>query len=518
MSKTAKRSVLAILMIIIITLATKLLGFVRDIYIGQIFAGAPRATDIYFSSLGLATISFLSIGSAIVITTIPLIINLRNNENKDKVLSGVFTYLLLFSVLGGAIYFFFSEQIVNIFFGDYSIEEKILASNNLKILSITLIYICITYFNIAILQANEEYKIPALISIPYNLLIIGFLFFIGNKKGLQPLVIATMLGWLLQMLLTVPKTLKFAEFKFRPNLKNTDGLVFPALLGIIPVMLIYLTAQGNINIAYSFLAGFDGGATIYYYGQTMFQAIATIIVYAIGAVMFPKFSIALNEDRQSFFSSVSQVGQSVIVLMLPITICLLLFSQPIVEIFFLRGDFTVDNAQATANTLKILSLYMIAYGFLDILNRGYFTLGDKKTPIFGTITILATSFIFNYIFIEIMNLSEYFVAVSTVIAYFTGVSISSILFSKKYGNLGVRNILKSFAKALIAGICMIIVQLILHNLFGKNLSEINVIYKLIVLAIEGITVVLVYVGVLVLLKEKNLYEFIIRLKNKNNNK
>ncbi len=514
MSKNSKRTVFTILMIIIINLATKLLGFVRDAYLWQVFDPIPELPT-YFVSLNLTTLSFLSLGSALVVTTIPLIINLRGNENKDKVLSGILTYLLVFSLIGITIFYIFSGVIIRVFYSDLPSDLAVYTTSNIRILSVTLLFIVITYFNIALLQSNEEYRIPAMISIPYNILIIIFLFFIGNTKGVTSLVLVTMFGWFLQMLLTIPKTLKFAEFKFRPTFKNTDGLVISTLVGIIPIMLVYLTTQANIAIANSFLVSSPDDVSIYYYGQLMFSAIGQIIVYAIGAVMFPKFSITFNDNKKEFFNLVSQVGQSIIVLMLPITIGLLLFSQPIVEIIFLQGDFPVDLAQKTANMLKILSLYLIAYGFLDILNRGYYTLNDKKTPIIGTGAILTSSLIFNYIFINILDLNLYFVGLSTVISYFIGVAVSSILFSKKYGNLGVRNILKSFVKSMIAALCMIITQVILHKLFGKTLSDINVLFKILVLCIEGLSVVLVYVGVLMLLKEKNLYEFIIRLKNKN---
>ncbi len=516
MSKNCKRTVFTILTIIIINLATKLLGLVRDFYMGQVYSAQQPELDTYLVGLNLATLTFLSLGASIIITTIPLIINLRGKENKDKVLSGILTYLLLISFIGIAIYCVFSDTIINIFVGNFNNDQQLLAASNIRILSFTLLFIVITYFDIAILQSNEEFRIPTMISIPYNILILIFLFFVGNNnKNITLLVIVTTLGWFLQMALTIPKTIKFAEFKFRPTLKNTDGLVFKTLLGLIPIILVYMTTQANIAIANSFLASFTGGVSVYYYGQMMFAAIATIIVYAIGAVMLPKFSITINENKQEFFNTVSQVGQSIIILMLPITICLILFIQPLLEIFFSSGAFPLELAEKSANMLKILSMYLIAYGFLDILNRAYYTLDDKKTPIIGTVTILTSSFVFNYIFINILDLNIYFVGLSTVISYFIGVAVSSILFSKKYGNLGVKNILKSFLKALAAAACMIITQVILHKLFGKSVSDINIVYKLLVLVIEGLSVVLVYLAVLMLLKEKNLYEFIIRLKNKN---
>ncbi len=318
------------------------------------------------------------------------------------------------------------------------------------------------------------------------------------------------------MAITIPTTVKVAKFKFRPTLKNVDGQVYKMLFGLAPVVLVYLTTQANITIANYFLTRFEGGSvTAFYYAQMLFIAIVTIIVYAISAVMFPKFNKTIKDNRVEFFSNLSQVAQSIIVLMLPITICLILFSQPIVEIIFLRGDFTIDNAQLTANLLKILSIYMIAYGFLDVLNRGYFTLDDKKTPIVATCTILASSFVLNFIFVNILNLEVYSIALSTVIAYFIGALVSALLFSKKYGNLGIRKIIKSFLKALVACIAMFSIYLILHSAFGDEFSKVNIFAKLIVLCIEGVSVMLAYVGVLLLLKEKNLYEFISKAKNKN---
>lgn len=514
MSKNQKRTVFTILMIIIINVATKLLGFVRDAYIGQVFAQLP-SLDTYFVSLNLTSLTYLSLGSAIVIATIPLIINTRNNENRDKILSGVLTYILSFAILGVLFYSCFSGLIVDLFASGFDAELKAVTSSNIRTLSVTLILVCITYFNIALLQSNEKYKVAAMISIPYNLITIFAVFIFGTSKGISSLVYATALGWVFQMLMTVPQMLKVSEFKFRPNFKNTDGMVFSTLLGLIPIILVYMTTQANVTIANSFLTKFEGGSvTAYYYAQMMFVAIVTIIVYAISAVMFPKFSIAINENKQEFFNALSQVVQSVVVLMLPITICLLLFSQPIVEIIFLRGSFTIETAQETANLLKIISLYMIAYGFLDILNRGYFTLNDKKTPIFSAITIIGTNFLLDYIFINVLHFGFYFVALSTVIAYFIGVSASAILFSKKYGNLGVRNILKSFSKGFIGAIAMIVVYAIMHITFGARVSGINDICKFLVMAIEGLSVVATYLVALILLKEKNSYEFIQRLINK----
>ncbi len=514
MSKNQKRAVFTILMIIILNVATKLLGFVRDAAIGSTYAQIPEL-DTYFLSLTLTSFTYLSLGSAIVISTIPLIISTKDKDNRDEILSGVLTYLIAISVVGFIVYTTFTDVFVRIFASGFDDQLAAVTASNIKYLAITLLFITITYFNIALLQANGQFRIPALISVPYNLLILVFLMTFGSSYGITPLVIVTSIGWLLQLLFTVPTTLKVASFKFRPNFKNTDGLVYATLIGLIPIMFVYLTTQANISIANSFLTKFEGGSvSAYYYAQMLFTGIVTIIVYAISAVMFPKFNESINNDRALFFKDLSQVGQSVIVLMLPISICLILFSQPLVEIIFLRGDFTLDNAQLTANLLKILAIYMIAYGFLDVLNRGYFTLKDKKVPVIATAVILITSTTLNYVFINVLDLSVYYVAVSTVLSYYVGVAVSAIIFSRKYGNLGVKNILRSFAKAVVGAVCMVVVQYGLHMAFGAKLSEINNIYKIIVLGIEGLSVVAVYVIVLFLLKEKNLYEFIIRLKNK----
>ncbi len=514
MSKNQKRAVFTILMIIILNVGTKLLGFVRDAAIGSTYAQVPEL-DTYFLSLTLTSFTYLSLGSAIVISTIPLIISTKDKDNRDEVLSGVLTYLIAISVIGFIIYTTFTDVFVKIFANGFDEHLSAVTATNIKYLAITLLFITITYFNIALLQANGQFRIPALISVPYNLLILVFLLTFGASLGITALVIVTSVGWLLQLLFTAPTTLRVARFKFRPNFKNTDGLVYGTLLGLIPIMFVYLTTQANISIANSFLSKFEGGSiSAYYYAQMIFTGIVTIIVYAISAVMFPKFNESINDNRALFFKDLSQVGQSVIVLMLPISICLILFSQPLVEIIFLRGEFTIYNAQLTANLLKILAIYMIAYGFLDVLNRGYFTLKDKKVPVIATAAILITSTTLNYLFINVLELSVYFVAVSTVLSYYVGVAISAIVFSKKYGNLGVKNILKSFAKAVVGAVCMVIVQYILHMAFGAKVSDINIIYKILVLGIEGLSVVAVYVVVLFLLKEKNLYEFLIRLKNR----
>ncbi len=518
MSKKPKRAVFTILMIIILNVATKLLGFVRDAYIGSTYAKVPEL-DTYFLSLTLTSFTYLSLGSAIVISTIPLIISTREKDNRDEVLSGVLTYLITISVIGFIIYTSFSGVFVRIFANGFDANLAAVTASNIRYLAITLLFITITYFNIALLQANGQFRIPALISVPYNILILVFLVTFKSSQGITALVIVTAVGWLLQLIFTVPTTLRVASFKFRPNFKNTDGLVYATLLGLIPIMFVYLTTQANISIANSFLTKFEGGSvTAYYYAQMIFTGIVTIIVYAISAVMFPKFNESINDNRALFFKDLSQVGQSVIVLMLPISICLILFSQPLVEIIFLRGDFTVDNAQLTANLLKVLAIYMIAYGFLDVLNRGYFTLKDKKIPVITTAVILTTSTILNYVFINVLNLSVYYVAVSTVLSYYVGVAISSIIFSKKYGNLGVKNILKSFLKAVVGAVCMVVLQYVLHIALGARLSEGGLVMKLVVLGIEGLSVVAVYIGVLLLLKEKNLYEFAIRFKNKKSNK
>jgi len=106
-----------------------------------------------------------------------------------------------------------------------------------------------------------------------------------------------------------------------------------------------------------------------------------VVAIAIGVVLLPELSRRLQSgDTAGGQDAYSRAGEVALALTLPCAIALLVVPLPMISVLFERGQFTSDDAAATALAVAVYGLGLPAFVLQKIFQPLYFAREDTKSP------------------------------------------------------------------------------------------------------------------------------------------
>ena len=507
-----RSSINTMIIIVFLSLMAKVVGFARDAFIGYRY-GAGSESDIYFSAIGLTTILFLGVGSAIATNIIPLIVRAQKDVTLKKSIAHIFSWIVMLSIIIGALLFIGAPSIVKLFVAGYS-DAKLMATAGLvRIMLPTILLITIMYFFVGVLQANELFIRPAVTSFPANLLFFAYLAIGVEQFGVIGLAVTTLIGWFVQLMIVTPKVIKEKLVLFQGFQFKMDRETRKFFIDIVPIIFITLTHQFNIlldNQSASFFG--DGNVSAIYFGNMIFTAITTVTVYGITAVMFPKFNHKyLDNDLDSFYQTVVNVLRSVGLLLIPMSVGLIVLGPYVIKIIFENGVFDAEDTATTIIAFTGYTSLMLAFGMIDVLNKAFYTMNNRRAPLVVGVIITISNLAITSLLIKAVGFKG--IPIGTSVAFYIGAVISFIMFyrNNRHMKIGllVDSILKSIGAALAMGVVIKIMDPLLTTLFTASLLS-----DMMVIVMDVVIGVAVYVMLLILLKEKLVYHRVKQVMNK----
>ena len=180
-------------LIMVVTIVSKLIGFVRDIVIANYY-GASMVSDAYYYAYQIPALSLILLGgvggpfhSATVAIFSKLIPSLKEkpSETVNKLYSTFMTATIIFFLLLSVIMFIFPRQIMGIIISGGSSEMINLAATHLQIMTPLLVIGGIVGIYYGILVIYKQFMLPNLSPIIMSLAIIGIVIAAPNdSKGL----------------------------------------------------------------------------------------------------------------------------------------------------------------------------------------------------------------------------------------------------------------------------------------------------------------------------------------------
>ncbi|RKD25323.1 putative peptidoglycan lipid II flippase [Caminicella sporogenes DSM 14501] len=480
-----------VILVIGLTIISKLFGSIREILIGSRF-GTTLEADSYYLAYKVTALVFMSIGSAITATMIPIIVKYISKGDKERayqfankiftILIGIALLLITFGILLSPYY----TRYIAIGFEGYKYN---LTVSLIKIMFPILGCIFITYVFVSILQSFGKFSITSILSIPFNIIIICYLIFFSSKYGIKGLAVATLIGWIMQFLIQVPYLLK-KGFKLKIIFDFNDEDVKSFFKLILPTLLATTVYTVNILVDSSLASTLsDGKVAALNYAYMIYSSIATTTIYGISTVLFPKF--AQSSSLQSYDKFKREINSTIKVLffiLIPMAAGLIVLSRPIVEIAFRRGAFDERAVILTKTALIYYSIGMIGFGLQEIFNKSFFALKDTKTPMkFGMISV-GINIVLNIILVRIMDLGG--LALATSIATVSNGIMLYISLMKKVGKFDNKDIIKQIFKVLISVLIMSLMVSFSYNILIFRLNGTSILIN------KGISLITsVFVGI-----------------------
>lgn len=495
MSKVAK----ATIGLMIGTMLSKVLGFGRELVLTY-FYGATDISDVYITSSSIPTILFASVGAALATTFIPLFYEIEKNNGRDKSLKFTNNILNIVIIIGGILAilgYIFAEPLVKLFAIKFSGDKLDVAVNFTRIMIFGVVFIALSNMMTAWLQISGKFTIPGMIGFPFNICIIAGIA-ISSKGNINTMAIGTLIAMASQFLFQLPFAIKNG-YKYKLYINFKDEYVRKMIALILPVFIGVGVNQINAIVDKSLASTLsDGAITVLNSANRLNGFVLGLFIVSIATIIYPNLSKLSNEDNKEKFAEVIvQSVNSVILLIIPISIGAIVLAEPVVRIVFERGAFNSEATSMTAIALACYSIGMFGFGLREILNKVFYSIQDTKTPMLNGALAMGINIVFNIILIKFLGHAG--IALSTSISALICILLLFNSLKKKIGYFGQDKIIRTTIKSLIAAIVMGVVTYFTYNILVKILGSGFIKEALVLLVSVGIGV-LVYGVVVILLK------------------
>ncbi len=371
------------------TMASRILGFARDILIAALVGAGPVA-DAFFVAFKLPNFfRRLFAEGAFNAAFVPLFTRRLTEEGHDaarrfaeEVISVLLVTLLF---LCTALQIAMPWAMVAFAPGFVDEPDKFnLAVELTRITFPYLLFISLVSQLGGVLNSLGRFAAAAATPILLNLALIGALL------GLSPFVEtgghALAWGvaaagviqflWLIEACRRAGMVFRLRPPAFGPGVKRLLVLILPGAVG---AGVVQINLMIGVVIA-SLLP--TGSVSFLYYADRVTQLPLGVIGVAVGTALLPLLSRQLRAGEDgAAMASLNRALEFALLLTVPAAAALVVIPDPIIAVLFERGAFDATATDATANALIAYSLGLPAYVLVKVLAPGFFAREDTATPV-----------------------------------------------------------------------------------------------------------------------------------------
>lgn len=509
--------------ITVVTILSKLIGFVRDIIIANYY-GASLVSDAYYYAYQIPALSLILLGgvggpfhSATVAVFSKLIPNLKEKpaDEVNKLYSTFMSATIIFFLALSVIMFLFPRQIMQIIISGGSAEMVNLAAIHLKIMTPLMIIGGVVGIYYGILIIYKQFMLPNLSPIIMSLAIISVVMAVPNDQKGYALAWATTAGAFLQLIIQYPNIRKLG-FKLRPNFEFTNNEHFRQICELLfPAVLSSTVGQVHIYVDMFFTSSISEGAwTAIGYANRIFQFPVGILVTAFLVPLFPLFARLVADKDYDGIKNYFNKGVGVLFFgAIPIIIGILTVGKEAVSLIFERGMFDENATFMVAEALYFLSVSIIPYVFRDSITRVYYSFNDSATPFVVAFSSIILKVFLNWILVVKMNFGIGGITLSTSLVTLFNAVVLGMLISKKV-KLDYKNLFINLFKMITAGLITLLICCFAAYQADKITTESKILFEILKIAIIAIVCPAIYIPLNLLFKMEYATELYTRLRGK----
>ena len=373
------------------TLASRLLGFLRDSMIAALLGAGPVA-DAFLVAFQLVNVArrLLSEG-ALNAALVPIWLRLRETDGAaaaalaGRVLGTISAALIVVTVLIGALMPLVITLLAPGFAGE---ETRQLAVSYARLMLPYLAFAGPATVLLALASAQGRFFLTAFSPLLFNIAMIAamiVLIFVHRKTGFVALVLAAtvgLAGFLQLLILALRRGERVAEplrVGFDPQMRGFFTRAIPGMVAS--------SAPQLLIVAGAIIASASPSAVSWlYFANRLIELPLGIVGVAMGTVLIPEVTRALQgDDVGAIANAQSRALELALGLALPAMLGLIALSTPIVRLLFEHGAFTAADAQSTSGALTWLALGLPAHVLVKALSPAFFAREDTYIPLVATL-------------------------------------------------------------------------------------------------------------------------------------
>jgi putative peptidoglycan lipid II flippase len=456
------------LIVIVLTLVSNVLGFIKEILTAKFF-GISSEVDIYVVAFSFISI-FVLIFSAGPFqgAFIPLFTRhyyQDKNEGWDffsKVLNliGIMNIAIIIAIIIVLIY---RPELLRFIVPGFNDAQLINLNAYIKILLILILLSSISVLFISILQVFGNFLLSVSPPILNNIVIILTIILLYKSLGICSLIFGIALGSIFSFLWLV-----FSVFRYRPvysiRVIKLDSQIKDFVLFAFPMVLLIFIDQINALIQKTIVSVTgSGNISALNYAYKLVGIPVGLFGMGIATVIFPALASLINKRKEHGLLNEKVINglNFLIYTLVPTTIFFMAFATPIVRLMFERGAFTYEASIRTSYPLKFYSVGILGQALIVYLHRIFFAFGDSKLPLKIGMISAVFHLLFCILFVGYFDYVGIAIA-TTVYAYLYFIMLLIFLF-KKHLRIELSPALTLFFKIILLSVVSMFVSFFLFR-------------------------------------------------------
>ncbi|HEY3064394.1 MAG TPA: murein biosynthesis integral membrane protein MurJ [Methylomirabilota bacterium] len=380
------------------TLASRILGFGRDMVVALVFGAGP-VTDAFFVAFRIPNIlRRLLAEGALSTAVIPVFTDYLVNRPRDEflrmlraVLAAALAVLTAITVLGMLSAPWLVPLIAPGFTGDEA--QRDLTVSLTRTMFPYLLLVGLSALAMGVLNAHGRFFASALGPAVQNVGIILSVLALATRVSppIMAVAVGVLVGGLGQLLVQIPDlqrsgTLLAPAPEWRhPALGRIARLLLPAVFGLAAVQ---VTVFVNTLLA-SLLP--PGSISFLYYADRVMEFPLGVFGIALASASLPAMSRqAAAGDTRALAGTLNFALRLSLYVAWPATVGLVLFRTPITRVLFERGHFSAEDTVATAYALACYALGLPAFSAARIAAQAFYAVRAPGTAVrLGVLSVVA---------------------------------------------------------------------------------------------------------------------------------
>jgi len=391
------------------TLASRLLGFVRDSLVAALLGAGPVADAFLVAFQLVNVVRRLLTEGALNAALVPAWLRIRETGGAaaaaafaGRLLGTISAALIAATALIGLLMPLVITALAPGFVGTATLQ---LAVNDARLMLPYLAFAGPVTVLMALMNAQGRFALTAFSPLLFNVALIAVTIALltwRQDASLNALVLAATVGLagLLQLSILL--------------MRRGDGVATPLRIAFdagmrkffakaIPGMIASSGPQ-LLMVAGAIIASAATSAVSWlYFANRLVELPLGLVGVAMSTVLIPQLSRAVHdEDASAIAQAESRALELAAGLALPATLGLLVLSEPVVRMLFEHGAFTATDTAATARALMWLALGLPAHALFKSLAPAFFARDNTTTPLVavlkGLVLATAACFLFGHLF------------------------------------------------------------------------------------------------------------------------
>jgi putative peptidoglycan lipid II flippase len=427
------------------TMASRVLGFVRDILTAAVLGAGPVA-DAFFVAQRLPNLfRSLFAEGAFSAAFVPTFAGMIAHDGKPRAkafaedaLSVLLAALLVVVLIGELA----TPRLLDVLAPGFRADPTKFALT-VALTRITfpyLLFISLTALQGGVLNSVERFAATAATPMLLNIFLIGALVLVRPLSGAALAWALSLSGvaqflWLMVSCGQAGLSLSLPWPRLTPEVKKMIKLMVPGIFGA-------GVTQLNLVVSTAVASLLPTGAVSYlYYADRLNQLPLAVVGIAVGTAILPSLSrqVRLNDEVGARHTQ-NRGLELALFLTLPAAVGLGVMARPIMTVLFERGAFGPVEALATASALAAYSVGLPSFVLIKILTPGFFARRDTATPVKIAIAAMAVNLVLTVSLGLFLPFGHVGIAASTSIAgWVNALSLMVLLHRRGHFTLDARS-------------------------------------------------------------------------------